>query len=180
MAGLHLLDAGRLYAARDADPDVRATGLTLARGGVVHSIDGGLEQRRIIAAVVGHRPAAQTQIAGGVRHLLWLDQVAATDFNRIEMERLSQTVHQAFDDEVADLTAAAANESGRDRVGVEHRGMGIERRQAVGAHHVTEDVVALAEPRATVGADVVLKPDSNAAERAVRIGGQLGICHVTM
>ena len=84
---LHLLDAGRLYTTRHADPDVRATGLTLARGGVVHSIEGGLEQRRIIAAVVDHRPAAQTQIAGGVRHLLWLDQVAPADFGRIEIER---------------------------------------------------------------------------------------------
>ena len=74
--------------------------------------------------------------------------------------------YASADDEVADLASPAADEAGGHRVGVDERGLRIERWQPIGAHQVTQDVVALPQAGRRVCADVVQQPDAHAAQGA--------------
>ena len=65
---------------------------------------------------------------------------------------------------VAHLTAAAADEASRNRVGVDQCRLGLQCRETIGADHVTQDVVALAEARRRICADVVQDSHAHAAQ----------------
>ena len=66
------------------------------------------------------------------------------------------------------------------RVGVDTRESASSAGRPVRADHVTENVVALAQTRAAVCADVVLEPNAHPAQGPIGIGSELGVGDVAV
>ena len=164
-------EAGRLDAARDADPDkTPVTGLVSLD--VAQLLQRQVEQPRIVAAVVNDSTTTR-RVPGRVRDLLGANQVSASQLDGRHLEHPREAIHDALHAIVAKRPSAAADEPAWRRVRVDELRFYVHRRQDVRGHHVHDDQVRLAGPRSRVGAEVVQKPAAKAAQLSVPVGGDL-------
>src|SRR5438093_5948793 len=114
LRGLAAAEACRLHAARDA----QAHGSPVSGGlwDLTHLLERHAQQTRIVAAVVD-QAAAAGGITGRKRDLLRLAEVGPWHLCRRDVQRPRKLVHRPLHGVVAERTAAAPDESARDRVG---------------------------------------------------------------
>src|SRR5262249_3203793 len=118
--------------------------------------------------------ATHARVARGVRHVRRLDEIATSQLGRVQLELAREQVHHPLDDEITHFASAAADEAGRNRVGVDEGRLRLERWQVVGTDAMTENVVALTGGWAGVRANVVLESDAESTQCAARpIGREL-------
>ena len=154
-------------AARGARLRLLATELVVAR-----QLQRLVEDGWIIAAVV--EPAGRRAIG----KLIWLHEVAAPDFDRIEAEPVGEPVHHALGLEVQMTARVAAIGPGEALVGHDHRSVDFEMLEAVGTDEVPGRTEAAARLRAAdVAADIVEPLETHPEDRAVLARRHLAVGH---
>jgi len=91
--------------------------LALAEAFIVGLYQRGFLTVRIIATVIDQRLAVAENQPDFVRHLFWLDEIAAANFGPIELQLVGDAIHQPLHCEHRLRPAGAAHRRGRHLVG---------------------------------------------------------------
>ena len=125
----------------------------------------------IVSAVIDHRPAVAGSELGAIGHLFRLYQVAAADFDAVEVELGRHPVEQSLHHERALRPPGTSCRRGGNEIGQTQRDIEAIVRQHVGTEQIGRRIIGQGDAIGRVSAMIVNQRAANAQQTAVRIGG---------